>query len=188
MGTPARSSRFVAWRNGRSIATTTASRSGSVMNLTGASFRFRVGVVPSEATAPLGASTACFRDFSDEDNLKADLLKCQLVTGASEESHRPLRRLEGCAQLNADGFPEKMGKVILHFAVQNEGDVGIELFLQLKELQLAMLPGACFKHGEHKDVLAGVMREGIQQAGPLDSGSGRRTVCAAPIFAEGNQT
>ena len=97
MGTPARSSRFVAWRNGRSIATTTASRSGSVMALTGASFRFRVGVAPSAATAPLGASTACFRDFSDEDNLKADLLKCQLVTGASEESHRPLRGLEGCA-------------------------------------------------------------------------------------------
>lgn len=95
--------------------------------------------VPATATSPRRtaspAATSLYLGlFADKDDLEADLLKCKLVTRASEELHCPLRRLMGCTQFDADRLPDEVGKVFLHLPVKDEGNIGVELFLKLKEL------------------------------------------------------
>lgn len=81
-----------------------------------------------------------------------------------------------------------MRKVVLHLSVEDERDVGVELLLQLEELELSMLPGTGLEHGEDKDILSGVVGKGVEHSGPLDSGSRGGTVLAGQIFADGNHT
>jgi len=148
-----------------------------------------VGMFPATTASTRGSpSAATLRLLADEDDLKADLLQGQLVPGASEKAERPLGGLEGSAKLDADGLAEEMGEVVLHLPVEDERDVGVELLLQLKELELTMLPRAGLEHGEDKDILTGVVGKGIEHTGPLDSGSRGGTVLAGQIFADGNHT
>lgn len=147
------------------------------------------GMLPSSAAsagAPSAAATLGL--LPDEHHLEPDLLKGELVTGPSEETERPLGGLKGGSELDADGLAEEMGKVVPHLPVEDEGDVGIELLLQLEELEFAMLPGTGLEHGEHEDILAGIVGKGVEHPGTLDSGSRRRAVCAGQIFADGNHT
>ena len=51
-----------------------------------------------------------------------------------------------------------------------------------------MLPGTRLEHGEHEEILAGVVGKGVEHPRPLDPGTGGRPVLAGQIFAEGNHT
>jgi len=85
---------------------------------------------------------------TDQDNLEVDLLEAKLIPGASEELHGSLRRLGSRTQFDANRLPYEMGEVFFHFSIQDEGDIGIKLFLKLKELAFSVFPGARLKHGE----------------------------------------
>ena len=133
----------------------------------------------SAAAPPSGIPTTTTSQLlSNQDNLKGDLLEGQLVTGATEEFHGTARRLMGRSQLDPDRLLREMGKGLLHLPVENEGDIGIELFLKLIELHLSMFPGSGFKHRHHEDVLAGVMGKRIEHACALDARVGRRAILA----------
>ena len=143
-------------------------------------------VIVSTATAVSPAATGLL--LADQDGCKLDSLKPELLTRAAEEIHRALGRLIRGPELDADRLAEEVGKIFLHLTVQNEGDVGIQLLLKLVELLLAEFPRAGLEHGQHEDILPGVVGESIQHAGALDSGTGRRPVVGRQIFAEGNHT
>ena len=147
---------------------------------------FRGRLSPSAASAAGVASAATGLLLTDQDRLEVDPLKAQLLARAAEEIHGALRRFVGRPKLDADGLAEQVGEVFLHLPVEDEGDISVELFLQLVELALAVLPGTRLEHGQHEDILAGVVRKGIQRAGALDPGTGRGAVFATQIFAEGN--
>jgi len=128
--------------------------------------------------APPTATPAVCSHLADHDNLKADLLECELVAGPSKEAHCFLGRFLASTEFDPHGFSLKMGKIFLHLAVQDEGDIGIQLFLELEELSLSMLPGTGLEHRKHQDILAGVVGKGVQHTGPLDPRTGRRGIRA----------
>ena len=95
-------------------------------------FGFRPGRTTPAATALGGSSSAASLDLlPDQDDLEAYLLESKLVSGAPKETESPLRGFVGGTQFDADGFPRKVGEVLLHLAVEDEGDIGIELLLEL---------------------------------------------------------
>lgn len=147
------------------------------------------GMPAATATTTGGTATAAsLRLLPDQHHLERDLLKCQLIPYACQKAQGTLRGFEGGAQLDADRLAEEMGKVFLHLAVEDEGDVGVELLLKLEQLALPMLPRAGLEHGEDQDILTGVVRKCIKHPGPLDSGSRRRAVLAGQIFSDGYHT
>ena len=79
-----------------------------------------------------------------------------------------------------------MGEVFLHLPIQNKGDIGVQLFLKLKELHLTIFPRARLKHRQHKNILPGIMGKGIKHASALYAGTGGRGIGQGQIFADGN--
>ena len=126
--------------------------------------------------------------FPDENNFESDLLKCQLITGASQKLHGAARRCVSRTQLDPHRFSRKMGKSFLHLSIENEGDIGVEFLLKLVELLLSMLPRAGLKHRQHENILPRIVGKGVEHAGPLDPRSGRRRIFVTQIFADGNHT
>jgi len=98
--------------------------------------------------ARLASAAATGLIFTYQDNLKVDLLEAKLIPGASEELHSSLRRLGSGTQFDANRLPYEMGEVFLHLSIQDEGDIGIKLFLKLEKLAFPVFPGARLKHGE----------------------------------------
>lgn len=147
---------------------------------------------PTAATATTGgcssAATTLGSHFSDHDNLKSNLLERQLVTGPSKEAHCLLGGFLGGTEFDPHGFSMKVRKIVLHLTVQDEGDIGIEFLLKLKELSLSMLPRTGLEHRKHQDILAGIVGKGIQHAGPFEPGTRGGRIRAGQIFAEGNHT
>ena len=111
-----------------------------------------------------------------------------MIAGTTQESKGTLGGLVGGAEFDANGLPMKVGKVLLHLTIENEGDVGVELLLKLKELALSMFPRTGLEHRKHQNILTGIMREGIEHACALDPRTGRWRIRACQIFSEGNHT
>jgi len=154
-----------------------------------------VGVLclPAASAATAGTrspATASFRgsDITDQDNLHADFLKGQLISGPAKETHRPLGGLMNGAQLDPDLLVSEMGEVVLQFTIQDERDVRVELFLKLPELAVTKIPATCLEHGEHEHVITRVVCKGIEHPRTLDSRAGRGWIRAGQIFPEGNHT
>jgi hypothetical protein len=126
--------------------------------------------------------------LTDHDNLQADLLKSELVTGTAEKTHGPFGWFVGGAEFDADRLTCKVRKVLPHLAIENEGNIGVELLLQLKELAITQIPCTRLEHGQHEHVVPRVMREGVEHPGPLQAGARRRRIGARQIFPEGNHT
>jgi hypothetical protein len=147
-----------------------------------------MGISTTAATAAPSPAAPSLRErnLTDYHDLQADLLERQLIACAPEEAERLFRRFVRGAELDTNGLSEEMGKVFLHLAVEDEGDIGVELFLKLKELEFPMLPRTGLEHGQDQDVLACVVREGIEHPGSLDSGTNGREVGSGQIFADGN--
>ncbi len=148
----------------------------------------RASPATAAAFSSSAAATLCGGHLPDQDHLKADFLKGQLVLGATQEPERPFGRFMRSAQLDPDWLAKQMGKVILHFTIQNEGDIGIKLLLKLKQLKLSMFPRTSFEHRQNQNILTGVMGKGIEHSGTLDSRTDRGLIVAGQIFAEGNHT
>ena len=148
-----------------------------------------MGVPASTAAAAGGTSAATtLLRIADQDDLEADLLESELVTGTAKETERPLGWLVGGAEFDADRLAGEVREVLPHLPVENERDIGVELFLQLKELAVAEIPFSRLEHGQHEHVVTRVMRKGVEHPGPLQAGARRRRVSAGQIFPEGNHT
>jgi hypothetical protein len=134
------------------------------------------------------AATFGRRDLPNHHDLKSDLLKRQLIAGASQEAECLFGWFIGGPKFDTDGFAKHVGEVVLHLPVEDERDVSVELLLKLVELKLPEIPWSGLEHGQDKDILAGVMGKGIKHSRPLDSRAGRGWVRAGQIYAEGNHT
>ena len=163
---------------------------GSATAATGRSVDMIIMGVSASAAASAGATTAAatFLLLADQDNLETDLLEGELVTGTAKETESPLGWLVGGAEFDADGLAGEVREVLPHLPVENEGDIGVELLLQLKELAVTEIPCTRLKHGQHEHVVARVMRKGVEHSCPLQAGAGRWRIGARQIFPEGNHT
>lgn len=103
---------------------------------------------PITAASAAGVSSAATTLLlTDQDCYKLNALESKLLACTAKEIHRSLRRLVGGPQLNADRLTKEMREILLHLAIENEGDVGIELLLKLVELLLSEFPRAGLEHG-----------------------------------------
>ena len=66
------------------------------------------------------------------------------------------------AQLDLDRFAGEVRKALLKFSIENEGEIGIKLLLQLEELELLPCPRTDLVHGKNKLIGASVMRQRIK--------------------------
>ena len=111
-----------------------------------------------------------------------------MSAGTVQKFDRTPRRLMGSSQFDPHRFPRKMRECFLHLPVEDEGNIGIQLFLKLIKLLLPMFPSTGLKHRQHEDILPGVMGKSIEHSRPLDPRAGRRRIFITQIFADGNHT
>lgn len=82
-----------------------------------------------------------------------------------EEAKSEGIRLVAGAELDFHWLAEKLGKRLGHFPIEDERCIGVQFFLELKELVLSACPWSGLIHGEHKKVAAFVVRKGIENRG-----------------------
>ena len=129
-----------------------------------------LGAASAASDATLSAAATTFRkcDLPDDDDLEGDLLEGQLIAGPTQESHRTFGRLVDGPEFDPDGLARQMGEVVLQLPVEDERDIGIELFLKLPKLAVAEIPGSRLEHGEHEHIVTRVMGKGVEHPRPLD--------------------
>ena len=69
------------------------------------------------------------------------------------------------AELDFDGLAGEPGEGFCHFAVEDEGGVGVEFFLKLEDVRFVAGPGARLIHGQDEHVAAFVVGEGVEDGG-----------------------
>ena len=95
-------------------------------------------------------------------DLESYLLEGKLLASTIDKSERFGMGIVQGAQLNFDRLGSQFGKTLLKFSVKDEGDVGIQLLLELEELQLLPCPRTSFVHGEHNLIGASVVCQRIE--------------------------
>ena len=98
----------------------------------------------------------------DADGFDGDLLEGELVFGLVEEAEREGVGLVAGAELDFDRLADELGECLGHFAVEDEGGVGVEFFLKLEDVRFVAGPGARLIHREHECVAAFVVGEGVE--------------------------
>ena len=116
------------------------------------------------AATGIAPATATFgrRDLPNHHDLESDLLQRQLIAGTSQEAESLFGGFVGSPEFDPNGLADHVGEVVLHLPVEDEGDVGVEFLLQLVELELPEIPRTSLEHGQDKDILTGVMGEGVE--------------------------
>lgn len=100
---------------------------------------------------------------------KLDLLKRELLAHPPHQIHASRIRLIDGTQLNLHRLLGELGKGFLHLPVESEGEVGIELFLKLKELGISTRPGTTLIHREDQSIRFGIVSQRIENAGMFES-------------------
>ena len=85
-----------------------------------------------------------------------------MVFGLIEESKRKGVGLVAGAELDFDRFADELGECLGHFAVEDEGGVGVEFFLKLEDVRFVAGPRTGFIHRKHERVAAFVVGEGVE--------------------------
>ena len=92
-----------------------------------------------------------------------------MVFGLVEEAEREGVGLVAGAELDFDRLADELGECLGHFAVEDEGGVGVEFFLKLEDVRFVAGPGARLIHREHERVAAFVVGEGVEDGGVLET-------------------
>jgi len=90
-----------------------------------------------------------------------------LVFGLVEEAEGEGVGLVAGAELDFDRLAYELGECLGHFAVEDEGGVGVEFFLKLEDVGFVASPRARLIHREHERVAAFVVGEGVEDGGVL---------------------
>lgn len=101
----------------------------------------------------------------DLDGFEGDFLEGKLLAGLLEQAERKRVGLVAGAELDFDRLASELREGLGHFAVEDEGGVGVKFFLELVQLSLVAIPRAAFIHREHKEVAAFIVGEGVEYAG-----------------------
>ncbi len=116
--------------------------------------------------------TAIAFDLFEADDLEPYLLEGKLLANTGNKFQRFNIKIVQRAQLNFDQFRRQIGKAFLKFSIKNEGEVGIKLLLELKELQLFPCPRTHLVHGKNNFVGASVMCERIKNTWMFQAAQG----------------
>jgi hypothetical protein len=100
----------------------------------------------------------------DEDGLEGDFLEGELLAGLLEKAEGEGIGLVACAELDFSGLADEMRKRLGHLAIEEEGGVGVEFFLELVELALVAVPRPGLIHGEDEQVAALVVGKGVEHS------------------------
>ncbi len=100
----------------------------------------------------------------EADDLERDLLEGKLLANTLDKLERLGIGIVHGTQLNLDRLRREVGKVLLKFSVENKGDIGIKLLLQLEELEILACPGTHRVDGQHHLIGASVMCERIENS------------------------
>jgi len=115
------------------------------------------GATPTTTATLLGGSEAA--------HLQADALKGDLFPDFLQQADDRLRRGLAAGKLDADGHALELGKLLDHFAIEHKAEVGVQLFLQLLELDVAAAPRAMLEHDEDDFAGVPVAAQGVEHAG-----------------------
>ena len=85
-----------------------------------------------------------------------------MVFGLVEEAEREGVGLVAGAELDFDRLADELGECLGHFAVEDEGGVGVEFFLKLEDVRLLAGPGTGLIHGQDESIAAFVVGEGVE--------------------------
>ncbi len=86
-----------------------------------------------------------------------------------EEAEREGVGLVAGAELDFDRLADELGECLGHFAVEDEGGVGVEFFLKLEDVRFLAGPGARLIHGQDEGIAAFVVGEGVEDGGVLEA-------------------
>ncbi len=126
-------------------------------------------VATTAGVAGSGWSGFEFLDGVDADGFDGDLLEGELVLGLVEEAEGEGVGLVAGSELDFHGFADELGECLGHFAIEDEGGVGVEFFLKLEDVGFVAGPGARLIHREHEGVAAFVVGEGVENGGVLEA-------------------
>ena len=101
---------------------------------------------------------------------KLDLLKSQLLANADDQVRRAVVGQMGRAELNLHRLVAKLRKGLHHLSIEDKGQVGIHLVLELGQLLFATGPFAGFVHGKYHLVRGGIKGHGIENRRIFKSG------------------
>lgn len=101
----------------------------------------------------------------DLNGLDEDVLKGELVAGLGEEAEGDLAGFVDGAELDFDAFAAELRERLVHFPIEDERGVGVQLFLELVDLLFPAVPRPRFVHCKHKHIAARVVGKCIEHAG-----------------------
>ena len=132
------------------------------MRLEGERSGSAAAVVTTAGVAGGGGGGFEFLRCVDADGFDGDLLEGELVFGLVEESEREGVGLVAGAELDFDRLADELGECLGHFAVEDEGGVGVEFFLKLEDVSFVAGPRTGFIHRKHESIAAFVVGEGVE--------------------------
>lgn len=103
------------------------------------------------------------------DDFKTNVSKGDFFANTANEGVGFLIRLTDRAQLNLDGFADKLRIGLNHFPIENEGKIGVEFSHKLMVLGFVALPETVFVHRKNECVRMGVVGKGVEDAGMFKS-------------------
>ncbi|OJV03437.1 MAG: hypothetical protein BGO12_20285 [Verrucomicrobia bacterium 61-8] len=101
---------------------------------------------------------------------KLDFLESELLADAHDEIRRAVIRQVGRAELNLHRLVAELRESLGHFAIEDEGEVGVHLVLELGQLLFAAGPLTGFVHGENDLIRGGIKGHGVENRGIFKSG------------------
>jgi len=78
-----------------------------------------------------------------------DALESDLTSNGGKQVISPLSRCLRAIQLHAQGAMRPFRMLCGHLAVESEGEVSVQFFLQLEKLQVSVFPRPGFVHEQH---------------------------------------
>ena len=94
-----------------------------------------------------------------------DLLESDLLPDHFDKPGDHAVGLLDAVQLQTNGFALQLGQLLHHFAVEREGEIGVDLLLQLVRPPFGPVPWPGFHHGEDDLARGGVKSEKIDEMG-----------------------
>ena len=113
-------------------------------------------------TRTASASVSAILEDIGQNHFEGDLLEGELIAGTGQETERNLVRLIFAAKLDLHRAADILGKRFGHLAIQDEGGISVELFLELIKLCVATGPGTRLIHRQHKRAPATVKNKRVE--------------------------
>ncbi|CAN5403773.1 hypothetical protein BH20VER3_BH20VER3_01250 [soil metagenome] len=111
--------------------------------------------LPRPTTAALATRAATIF----HDHFHANFLQRELIVNGVEQIQRAAFRHFRATQLDPRVFPRQLWMRLRQFPIEQERNVRIKLFLELKKLEVGIIPRARLKHRQEHFIALGIVGE-----------------------------